>query len=228
MSLLSLVLGTSWAVAVNPSKEAPPRQIPFAIDALPIEHREAVRRLLEKPTIASSGPIETFACNPAHYYWLLDHPHRTVDAWKAFGAVCMPINYLGNGIFGWDDDTGSAVTWTTIARGPEYRVWFATGKVRSTKLMPFMPVQGMVIMHHSESRSPSGEPVVHHHADLYVITESKALGMTARLFGTSANRVAEQGIEQMQFFFSGMSRLLTRYPERADELLQTSRIEPRN
>jgi len=225
LALLAVATGASWAfeaASLAATKDAP-RTIPFAIDSLPIEYREPVRKLLEKPTLSSSGPIETFVCNPAHYYWLLDHPHRAVEAWRSFGAVCVPINALGNGNFGWDDDTGSAVSWTTIARTAEYRVWYAQGKVRSTKLMPFVPVQGIVVMHHNESRSPSGEPVIHHHADLYLVTESRALGMTTRLFGASANRLAEQGLEQLEFFFSGMSRLLTRYPERAEVILQTSR-----
>src|SRR5262249_37609940 len=78
-------------------------EIRLPLGELPAEVREKVRQVLDKPTITVRGPSESFACVPATYHWLLEHPDRGVQAWRKLGARCVSIDDLGNGSFGWSD-----------------------------------------------------------------------------------------------------------------------------
>src|SRR5437764_14023484 len=49
------------------------------LELLPAHVRAGAQQAVEKATIFSRGPAEAFACDPALYYWFLDHPHRAVD-----------------------------------------------------------------------------------------------------------------------------------------------------
>src|SRR5213080_2697685 len=77
-------------------------QVP--LDQLPPRVRDGARVALEKPTVFSRGPSEAFACDPAVYYYFLDHPDRAVNAWRRLGAKCLNITDRGNGRFGWTDE----------------------------------------------------------------------------------------------------------------------------
>ncbi|MCS7045125.1 MAG: hypothetical protein NZO58_02090, partial [Gemmataceae bacterium] len=118
------------------------------------------------------------------------------------------------------DDQGSDITWETIHRGPGYHLWYADGKIRPAKLLPLVPVKALVAIRHREFRDADGERCVQHQAHLYVQTDSKSAALVTRMLGSTTQQVAEQGLAQLQLFFSGLSWYLERYPERAAELLE--------
>src|SRR5207249_2285883 len=107
---------------------------------------ELVRELLERPTLQARGNVETFACHPAQFNWVLDNPHRAVIAWRRLGARCVSIVPRGQGMFGWADENGSEVVWETVARSPTQRVWLAEGKVKPGALLPSVPVKALVVL----------------------------------------------------------------------------------
>jgi len=45
------------------------------------------------------------------------------------------------------------------------------------------------------------------------------------MMGASANRIAEQGLQQLQYFFSALSWYLDRHPEQAGALLRPGNDE---
>jgi hypothetical protein len=196
------------------------------LDHVPAEVREEVRLTVERPTLFASGPGESFLCRPDLYFWFLDHPDRAVTAWRRLGAVCLNITERAEGRFGWADDQGNDVWWETIYRSPDVRVWYAQGKVKPSPLLPLVPVRAVVVMRHSRTSEQAEGTVMFHQADVFVHTDSKTAALVTRLMGPSAPRMAEQGIGQMQMFFSALVWYCQRYPARALTVLESLAAPP--
>src|SRR5262249_32317110 len=192
------------------------------LDQLPPHVRDGARRALDKPTVYSRGPAEAFACDPAVYYYFLDHPDRAVNAWRRLGAKCLNITDRGNGRFGWSDEYGSDIVWETVYRSPGLRIWYAEGKARPSAMLPLVPVRAVVLMHHVEGRDRTGNPAIRHQTDMLLRTDSSAASLAGEVMGGSPARLAEQTLGQPQMFFAGLAWYLHRHPERADALLQES------
>jgi len=222
--IASAMLGLSVATAAGaPTIAGAGRTVPspdvVPLAKLPASIRDEIRGVIERPTIAAQGPAEVFTCKPEQYYWFLDHPDRAVVAWRRLGAKCVSINPHGNGLFGWSDENGSAVTWQTVYCDAEKRVWYAWGKVRPGALLPLVPVRVVVVLHHKERPGADGGTMIHHYSDMFMHTDSKTAGLVAKMLGASAPRLAEQGLGQLQMFFSALSYYCDRNPRSAAALL---------
>jgi hypothetical protein len=181
------------------------------------------QQMVEKPTVFARGPSETFACNAEQYFWLLDNPDRVVLAWRRLGAKCVNITRRGPGRFGYNDDQGSDVSWETIHQSPSVRLWFAEGKVKGTAALPMVPVKALVVLRHTEGKSPEGKTIMQHQAEVILHTDSKAAALVTKMMGQSATRLTEQGLGQLQLFFSALSSYLERHPDRAEALFRTDK-----
>lgn len=227
--LLAGLLAAGLLIAAAVPAQAGPTilasaRLPSA-DAVPLGHlppsvRAEVRGVLEKPTLAAQGPPEVFLCKPEQYYWFLDHPDRAVTAWRRLGAKCVSIIDQGNGLFSWSDDAGSLVTWTTVYHDGDKRVWYAWGKVRAAPLLPLVPVRVVLVLHHRERPAANGGALIQHHCDLFVHTDSRTASLATKMLGGSAPRLAEQGLGQLQTFFSALAHYLERNPRSAAALLR--------
>jgi hypothetical protein len=221
LAVLVLAAGANSLDATMPffKRTAPPAPV-FAI---PIQElagpQDKIRFVVQNPTLSIQGPVERFACNPDHYHWFVEHPDLAVLAWRQLGAKCVAINDLGSGQFGWADDLGSTVTWQTVFRDAGRRVWYAHGNVRPGLMLPMVPVEVVLVLHHREYESNQGKKVVEHYSDLYLYTDSKTATVFARIMGTSTHRLAEQGLHQLQLFFSALSWYIDQHPQRAESLL---------
>jgi hypothetical protein len=189
------------------------------LEAIPTELRERVRVTVQKPTLFSLGPAESFAGSPKLYRWLLDHPDRGVQAWRRLGAHCMDITARGDGSFGSADGHGSEVHWQTIHDGTNVRVWYAAGKMRPGLLLPALPFQAVLVLRHGLREDGPEHALIFHQADVFVHTDSKTAAVLAKMLGTSAPRLAEQALGQLELFFSGLVWYFDQHPERADKLL---------
>ena len=178
------------------------------------------KQMMERPTVQARGPAETFTCTPKQYYWLLDNPDSAVTAWRRLGAKCVAIHRRGPGKFAYTDDSGSEIVWETIHQGPGIRVWFAEGKVKASSVLPLVPVKALVILRHSEGKTSDGITYVQHHAEVVIHTDNKAAAGVTKLMGQAAPRLAEQGLGQLQLFFSALSCYVDRHPERIDTLFR--------
>jgi hypothetical protein len=192
-------------------------QVP--LEEVPAHLRNGVRRVLGRPTLFTHGPEEMFPCRPAQYFWLLEHPDRAMLAWLRLGAKCLPIAARGEGRFGWADDQGSDLTWETVYKYDQLRVWYAEGKVRAAPMLPLVPVRAVVILRHAAGHDETGADVIRHQADLFLQTDSKTAILVMKMLGASAPRLAQEGAAQLQLFFAGLAWYLQQHPERADRLL---------
>jgi hypothetical protein len=188
------------------------------VEDVPPPARERVRLVLDQPTLATRGPVEVFACQPALYFWLLDHHDRGATAWKRLGAQCLDVTDRGGGRFGWADELGSDVHWDAVLATPQVRVWYAEGRVKPGSLLPAVPVRAVLVLRHAQGRDGGGEAVVRHQADLFLHTDSRAAAVVTRLLGSSAPRLAEQYIAQVEMFFSVLAAYVKEHPERAQAL----------
>lgn len=195
----------------------PPAALPY--EEMPAGVRERVRLTVEKATLAARGPVEVFACQPATYYYLVNHPDRAVAAWHRLGADCADITDRGNGRFGWTDGTGSDVSWETVHAGPQLRVWYAHGQVNPGLLLPTVPFQAVFVLRHAEGQDSAGRPLMRHQAELFLHSDSKTATVVARMLGPAAPRLAEQYLAQVEMFFSVLSAYLTQHPEMGPALL---------
>src|SRR4051794_34010050 len=225
--LAAAVLWASCTALASPGQaQESPRAVVTApkSPALPFElitpdKREAVRKVVEGPTLSAYGPVEVFRGSPVLYDWLLDHPDRGCLAWQRLGAKCSQITPRGGGKFSWSDGQGSSVAWETVFNGPTLRVWYAEGGFKPEPLLPLMHVRAVVVLRHAEGLDALGRTVLRHQARFFLYTESRVAKMLARMLGPSAPRVAEDGVGQLELFFSGLVYYLNKHPERAKALL---------
>jgi hypothetical protein len=190
------------------------------LDKMPEKYRESVRQVMDNPTLFARGPKESFVSKPEVYQWLLDHPDRGVLAWRRLGAQCVSIVPSENGIYNWSDNNGSEVNWETVLRENGLHVWYAYGKVRPGPMLPMVPVRVVVVLRYLDKSSADGAPVLQHQADVYLHTDSKTATFIARMLGSSSTKLAEQGLAQMQLFFSGLSWYLFQNPAQTETLLR--------
>lgn len=224
---LGLMAGLLWtAIAAGQTPPAASSSVPclpdarrIPLDELPAAARESVRRVIERPTLSTTGPAEEFIGRPNMYQWLLDHPDYASQAWRRLGTPCLEIVDRGNGKFGWTDNQGSDLFWQTVHRTPDMQIWYAEGRARPGVLLPPISMRAVVVLRHQSKTDTFGRSRIHHQADLFVQTDSKAAALLARLLGPSVPRLAEQGVTQMQLFFSALTWYLERHPERTDILL---------
>jgi hypothetical protein len=99
------------------------------------------------------------------------------------------------------------------------RIWFAEGNSKPARLVPTVPFRAVVVLHFGESHDSTGRPLLEHQADLYMQTDSRTAALMARMLGASAPRLAEQGVAQLEMFFSALVWYLERHPDRAETLL---------
>src|SRR5438445_9297218 len=139
LGLLAGLVSAGPAVAQTPPVDSRPRpaaEAPFRTrtassmsaaqlipyDGLAPAVRERIRKVVSQPTLVTHADADEFKASPKMYEWLLDHPDRAAAAWGRAGVECAPISDRGNGRFGYTDDEGSDIVWSTIANGPSARV----------------------------------------------------------------------------------------------------------
>jgi hypothetical protein len=217
-------IGVGTVAAYGESSSArvtAPSAVP--LDDLPKGVRDAVRAVLERPTLHTSGPSESFTCKSAQYYEFLEHPDRAVAIWRKLGAKCLSITDRGKGSFGWADERGSDVHWDMVLSGPKTRVWYSEGQVRPNAWLPTISFQAVVVLHLSETKDGEGHPMIRHQAELFLHSDNKTAALATRLLGPSAPRLAEQYVTQIQTFFSALSWYCAQHPEALESLEREKR-----
>jgi hypothetical protein len=193
-------------------------------DGVDAEYKNDVLAVVQKPLITAKFTEETFLANPTVYQWLLDHPDRASLAWERLNVPCLPIRDLGKGVFQFKDDQGDEVNWQQVGTVTDGRIWYATGKVKPGALVPTVPVKAVAVIKHPQAKQSDGNIAITPSIQVYFQTESKAAATLMRIAGPAAPRMAEDGAEQLLFFFSGMSKYLQKNPEQMSALLSPPKV----
>ena len=223
LTLVVLGLGVSQGAAQTISG-GQVMSLPRTSEPLPIEEisgaeREKVRHVINHPTFRGRGAGEAFGGRPELYDWLLDHPDRALAAWRRLGAIASEIVNHGDGKFSWSDNHGSSVSWHTVYNHKNLRMWYAEGKVRAAPLTPLVPVQAVLVLRHGDMAENDGHSLLIHQTEIFVLTDSRAAALAARMMGGSVSRLTDQGLGQLELFFSGLVWYLDQHPERVGRLL---------
>lgn len=189
------------------------------IDVVEPKYRTEVAAVMAKPTLTAKHSEEPFAANPTVYQWLLEHPDRAAIGWERVGVQCLPIKERTTGVYEFKDENGSDVSWQAVGAFAEGRVWYATGKVKPGALMPTVPVKAVVIVRHPNVTQADGTKKIVPTVSVYFQTDSRAAATVLRIAGPAAPRMAEEGAEQMLFFFSGLARYLDKHPDQTAAIL---------
>lgn len=224
------ILGQAPMPAVRQTSFSPgtqPLLSPLAENDVPAEIAKMVRPLLQRPTLRSTGPVETFRCSPMTYYWLLENPDQTAKLWREIGATCADIRRRAPGVFAWRGENGSEVVWQIIHRGPNRHVWYAEGEVQPGALLPAVSVKAIVCAGHVELRDADGSPVVRHQMELIIKTSNHVAALATKILGASAPRMAEDYVGQIEMFFAAMAWYLDQNPDKAARLFEKIRQESR-
>ncbi|MFO0935960.1 MAG: hypothetical protein U0798_05520 [Gemmataceae bacterium] len=211
---------TSNAVIPTSSTTAPQTLIDF----IEPNFKAEVSSVLQKPTLSTKHTEESFSANPVVYKWLLDHPDRTALAWERLGVPCLPIREKAAQSYQYkDENTATELNWQSVGTIPDGRVWLATGKVKPGALFPTVPVKVVAMIRHPIEKTLDGKTVVTPTVRIYFQTDSRAAATVMRLAGPAAPRMAEEGAEQLLFFFSGMARYLDKHPDQTATLLSPAK-----
>jgi hypothetical protein len=216
---LGVSQGFAQTIAGGPVITLPRTGDPLPIDEIGGAEREKVRHVVGHPTFRGRGAGEAFGGRSELYDWLLDHPDRALAAWRRLGAITSDIVNHGDGRFSWSDSRGSSVSWHTVYNHKNLRMWYAEGKVRPASLMPLVPVQAVLVLRHGDMAETDGRSLLIHQTEIFVLTDSRAAALAARLMGGSVTRLTEQGLGQLELFFSGLVWYLDQHPERVGRLL---------
>jgi hypothetical protein len=206
---------------IKAAQRAPDTRLPF--DEMVPALRKRIRLVVEHPVLAAQGPTEAFTGQVEFYRWLLDHPVQGMRAWRRLGAQCADLRDTGPGGFGWTDGHGSEIRWQTAFEGGGVRIWYAEGKVRPGLLMPPVPVQLVAVLRHGDRCEGNARGLIYHQADVFLASDSRTLALAMRMLGASAPRIAEQGLGQLELFFSGLVWYADQHPERMAKLLDENR-----
>jgi hypothetical protein len=200
-----------------------------AVPGVPLEQlapqdRRPVGEVLARPTLTAESPTEVFACQPATYRWLLEHPDQAARIWRQLGAKVAGIEDTGTGQFLWRDELGSQVRWRAVLRGPRKRVWYAEGRIRPGRLLPSVGVKAVAVLDHAEGYNREGHPAVRQQFHLVLQADSRAVALATRLLGSSAPRMARNYARQLALFFGALAWYLDEHPGRAVELFRAVRL----
>jgi hypothetical protein len=192
---------------------------PSVFESVDPKFKNDVIAVAQKPLMSAKFTEDAFIANPTVYQWLLDHPDRTSLAWERLGIPCIPIRDLGKGIFQFKDDQGHEINWQQVGTLTDGRIWYATGKVKPGTLIPSVPVKAVAIVRHPQTAMTDGNISITPTIQVFFQTDSKAAATIMRIAGPAAPRMAEEGAEQLLFFFSGMSKYLQKNPDQVTALL---------
>lgn len=182
------------------------------------EYREVVSKVVNRPTVTAKYAEPPLVADPAVYQWMTAHPDRVSLAWQRMQIPCVEIRDLGNGRFAWADENGSELVWHAVGNLADGVIWYATGKVKASPLLPMVPVKAVAVLKHPAV--PTGKGVeLRPELQVFVQTDSRAANAILRMLGPAAPKAAEQGAEQLLYFFSGVATHLAKHPDRVQELL---------
>jgi hypothetical protein len=215
LTLAALLLAAAPAAAQTRSAASAPAARVAVTDAVSPAFRDAVGKVLKAPTVTARFAEEAFLAHANVYQWMLDHPDRVSLAWGRLQVPCVEITDLGNGRFSWTDEHGSELTWQAVGRFADGLVWYATGKVKPAALLPMVQVRAVVVLRHPAAGANALKPEV----AAYVQTDSRAANAILRMLGPAAPKLAEQGAEQLLYFFSGVARYLAKHPDQVQAVL---------
>src|SRR5579884_2078821 len=230
---LTVGMGLVWATsghalgqtsAVSSQSPVSTPRVPVAPPLSAFEHRtdlpagvrEGLRTVLNKPTLAARGRLEMFRGQPVLYRWFLDHPDQAVLAWRRLGAKCTDITSLGGGCFQWTDGHGSEINWWTVHTGNNDRIWYAEGHARPAPHMPMFPVRALVVLRFADDLDLAGRSIIRDQMDVFVQTDSKTAAVVTKLLGASVPRMAENGVTQMEMFYSALVWFLDHHPDKQE------------
>ena len=210
--------GVVTSPVVTVASSAQPKLLDFVVES----HREMVAAIIKSPTLAAKATDDEFVAHTKVYDFLLAHPERTSLAWQRLKVPCLEITDLGKGQYYWGDE-GSELTWQTVGSFENGVVWYATGKVKAG-VLPAVPVKAVAVLQSPHTQadatdSATYKPVV----NVYIQCDSKLAAAALRLAGPSAPRLAEEGAQQLMFFFSGVARYLHKKPDQIETLLGTKK-----
>jgi hypothetical protein len=207
-------------LSVSPAQTAQAAQ-PKLLDFVAEPHRDAVAAVVKAPTLAAKASDGEFVAHPNVYDWLVEHPDRTSLAWQRLKVPSVEITDLGKGRFFWEDEGGSELSWQTVGTFESGVVWYATGKVKGGAVLPAVPVKAVAVLQSPRSKADpaTGEATFRPVVNVYVQCDSRLATAALKLAGSSAPRMAEEGAEQLLFFFSGVARYLHKKPDQIETLL---------
>jgi hypothetical protein len=223
LSLMGMLIGADAASAqIRTAKHltATANDSPGFLDAVAIEHRDAVRQVIAKPTLTTKSREESFTMTAAVYAWMLEHPDRVSLAWQRLDVPCVDIVALGKKQFAWTDEHGSKLVWEPVAVIDDGIVWHATGIVKPGALMPPVPVKAVACLRYpGVATKTAGLKSITPELQVWFQTDHKAANALLRIVGPAAPKLAEDGAGQLLYFFSGMGKYLQKNPAAANALL---------
>ena len=201
----------------------------YAMPAIPLGSlepalRDKVRLVLAKTTLTARAPSETFNTRPGTYHYLLDHPDHAVKMWRQLGARVSDIVDQGGGRYLWQDGQGSEVRWQIGLSASGLHLWYAEGKVKANLLLPAQAFRAVALLQYTEGVDTKGLPAIRHQVHFFLRCDSRAIALVTRLMGSSAPRLAEQYLGQLQAFYGGLAWYLYQDDDRARKLFRRAEV----
>lgn len=187
-------------------------------------YQAEVDRVVKSPTLTTSYSEDPMPAHATLYHWMLEHPDRVSLAWQRLQVPCVEIEDIGQGRFRWVDEHGSELVWQTVGQLTDGLVWYASGKVRPAPVLPLITVRAVVVVRHPAGPpTAAGQETLQPQVQAYIQCDSRAANALLRMIGPAAPKLAEQGAEQLLYFFSGVARYLYKNPDKAQVVLAPAR-----
>lgn len=212
------LLGPRKTTASSPVATVAANTQPKLLEFVAESHRETVAAIIKSPTLAAKATDDEFVAHTKVYDFVLSHPDRTSLAWQRLKVPCVEITDLGKGQYFWGDD-GSELTWLTVGSFENGVIWYATGKVKAG-VLPALPVKAVAVLQSPHTQADANDSATYKSVvNVYIQCDSKLAAAALRLAGSSAPKMAEEGAQQLLFFYSGVARYLHKKPDQIEAVL---------
>jgi hypothetical protein len=199
---------------VDPSQIVPLHQIAA-------EHRETVAEVIRDHTFHRQGEADAFPCPSSLYLSLVNEPALTLALWKDLSDAPVQLQKVAPNRYEGTDGSGASAAWEFVFRSPRVHVLLGHLNYISPHGNARVEARIILVVNTSYYQDSNRAPWVQHNIDAFVKVDSKGWKTVARPLRPVVERILEEQVKEAGYFVSLMSRLVTTYPNWANQVVSS-------
>lgn len=180
---------------------------------LPAAKQAEVREILKSVSFYRQLPTVAFDIEPSVYNYLINHPDVTVAIWRAMKISKVELWQTSREEYEADAGDGTVGTIEVLHRSKDKYVVLCQGEYKSPLISKPISAKSLVVLNCSFGRNAAGQPVVMHHAHLFVHFPSQTIDTVARIFSPLTVSMTDRSFSEVSVFLRLMSTAMARRPD---------------
>ncbi|MGL6226824.1 MAG: hypothetical protein ACRC10_09395 [Thermoguttaceae bacterium] len=178
------------------------------------EVRAKIQPVLLEQSLYRRLPQQSVYCDPAMFFFLLNHPDVVVAIWERLGVNQISLKQSDKpGVYNLRETVGSTGTVELIYMSPELSIAYSRGSYRGPLMTKAVEGETVLLVQHRFERDDLGEPYVIAQIDSFIRIHNVALDVFAKLFAPLLGKVADNNFEQAIAFVGNLSTAAQSNPD---------------